>query len=80
MEAAGHCGHALRKASGRATRPVLYGVLTHPAELAAAAVWFGLVTWLMARTKSMGDCVIAHAVTNAALGIYVLTSGDWQLM
>jgi uncharacterized protein len=59
---------------------VLYGIVTHPAELAAATVWFALVTWLMARTKSIWDCVVAHAVTNALLGVYVLSSGNWQFL
>lgn len=34
---------------------------------------------LLQRTRSVLACVIAHAVTNAALGIYVLTTGNWQL-
>lgn len=49
----------------------------HPAELFAAAVWFSLITWLMWKTKSIWDCVVAHAVTNLLLGIYVVASGDW---
>jgi len=55
-------------------------MLMHPAELFAAAVWFGLVTALMARTRSFGDCVIAHAVTNLLMGLWVLYSGDWFLI
>lgn len=57
----------------------VYGVLAHPAELLAAAVWFSLITWLMVRTRNIWDCVAAHAVTNFLLGIYVLTSGTWAL-
>jgi hypothetical protein len=30
------------------------------------------------RTGSLFATVMAHAVTNAALGIYVLLSHDWQ--
>jgi CAAX prenyl protease-like protein len=59
---------------------ILYGVLTHPAELLAAAAWFALVTWLMTKTKSLWDCVVAHAVTNLLLGAYVLWSGHWELL
>jgi hypothetical protein len=33
--------------------------------------------WLV-RSKSLGDCVLAHAVTNLALGIYVVAAGQWQ--
>jgi hypothetical protein len=56
-----------------------YGVLSHPAELLAAAAWFSLVTWLMIRTRNIWDCVVAHAVTNLLLGVYVLVSRDWSL-
>ena len=55
-------------------------MLMHPAELVAAFVWFSMVTWLMVRTRSIWDCVVAHMVTNALLGAYVIWSGDWHLM
>jgi CAAX prenyl protease-like protein len=58
----------------------LVPMLMHPAELLAAAVWFSLVTWLMIRTRNIWDCVAAHAITNLLLGIYVVTTGNWQLM
>ena len=56
-----------------------YGVLTHPGEALAAAAWFALVTWLMLRTGRIWDCVVAHAVTNLVLGLYVLGTGNWSL-
>jgi CAAX prenyl protease-like protein len=59
---------------------ILVPVLTHPGEMIAAAAWFGLVTWLMARTRNIWDCVGVHAITNLSLGIYVVISGDWALM
>ena len=34
--------------------------------------------WWLVRTRSLADCVLAHAVTNAALGVYVITAGAWQ--
>ena len=55
-------------------------MLMHPGELLAALVWFSMVTWLMVRTRNIWDCVMAHAVTNLLLGIYVVTTGNWQLM
>jgi uncharacterized protein len=55
-------------------------LLMHPAELLAAAVWFSLVTWLMLRTRNIWDCVAAHAITNFLLGVYVVVSGNWNLM
>jgi len=56
----------------------LFPVLYHPEKL-AALVWFSLVTWLMVRTRNIWDCVAAHAITNAMLGIYVVTQGQWRL-
>lgn len=49
----------------------------HVGEFLAAAIWFSMVTWLMHRTRSFWDCVVAHAVTNLLLGVYVLVTGHW---
>jgi hypothetical protein len=53
----------------------LFG-LAHPEWLVAviAAAAYGLLLW---RTKSVFACVIAHAVTNLALGVYVIATKDW---
>ena len=56
-----------------------YGVLTHPTEAIAAFIWFGLISWLMNKTGSLWDCVVAHAVTNLLLGVYVLVFEQWHL-
>jgi uncharacterized protein len=32
----------------------------------------------MKRTKSLGDLILAHAVTNACLGAYVIAAGKWE--
>ena len=40
-----------------------------------AGVIFNL--WMM-RTKSLGDLILAHAVTNALLGAYVIAAGKWE--
>jgi len=37
-----------------------------------------IYTALLYRTSSVTQCVLAHAVTNAALGAYVLITGNWQ--
>ena len=58
----------------------LVPVLMHPAEMLAAAVWFSAVTWLMLRTRNIWDCVVAHALTNLLLGVYVVGTGEWQLL
>jgi CAAX prenyl protease-like protein len=34
--------------------------------------------WWMCRTKSLADCILAHAVTNGCLSAYVLTTGEWR--
>jgi CAAX prenyl protease-like protein len=40
-------------------------------------VWAAMVGWLLVYTKSLGACIIAHAVTNLLLAIYVLRWRDW---
>ena len=34
--------------------------------------------WWMLRTRRLADCIVAHAVTNGLLAIYVLYAGHWQ--
>ena len=34
--------------------------------------------WLAIRTKKLGDCILAHAVTNAVLSGFVIVGGHWQ--
>jgi CAAX prenyl protease-like protein len=36
--------------------------------------------WWMMRTRSLGDLILAHAVTNACLVAYVLASGRWEYL
>lgn len=55
-------------------------MLTHPAELLAAAIWFSMITWLMIRTRNIWDCIVAHAVTNLLLCLCAVFSGDWSLL
>lgn len=39
----------------------------------------GLIyNWWMLRTRSLGDLVLAHAVTNACLSLYVVVAGKWE--
>jgi uncharacterized protein len=34
--------------------------------------------WWMVRTRNLADCILAHAVTNGLLAVWVLTTGEWQ--
>jgi len=43
----------------------------------AAGVAFN---WWMVRTRSLGGCILAHAVTNACLVAYVLIFGRWEYL
>jgi CAAX prenyl protease-like protein len=36
-----------------------------------------IYNWWMSRTRSLGDLMIAHGVTNLALSLYVIASGRW---
>lgn len=37
-----------------------------------------IYNWWMVRCRNLGDCILAHAVTNALLAAYVLKAGQWQ--
>jgi hypothetical protein len=42
--------------------------------LAAGIVY----NWWIIHTRNLADCMLAHAVTNGLLSVYVLTTGQWQ--
>lgn len=56
----------------------LFFALVHP-EILAAVVWGAGINLLWAWSKNLWACVIAHAVTNLLLGLYVVRSGEWYL-
>jgi hypothetical protein len=56
---------------------LLFG-FAHPEYLAAFA-YAALMAGLLRQTRSLFACIVAHAVTNLALGVYVLTTGNWKL-
>ncbi|MBV8780253.1 MAG: CAAX prenyl protease-related protein [Phycisphaerae bacterium] len=39
--------------------------------------WGAMIAWLLIRTRSLGACIVMHAVTNFLLGVYVLWTHDW---
>ena len=42
-----------------------------------SVVWALMVGGLLVYTKSLGACIVAHAVTNLLLAVYVLRTGVW---
>jgi len=40
-----------------------------------AGIFYNLILY---RTRSITQCVLAHAITNLALALYVLSTGKWQ--
>ncbi|MEM9446381.1 MAG: CAAX prenyl protease-related protein [Verrucomicrobiota bacterium] len=46
-------------------------------EVGVAFIVGALFGWWFIRTKTLGDVILAHAITNLALGIYVLYSQNW---
>jgi len=42
-----------------------------------SVVWALMIGGLLVYTKSLGACIIAHAVTNLLLALYVLRTHDW---
>jgi uncharacterized protein len=47
------------------------------ADWAAAFVWGSLMYLLATKTKSLGACIVMHAVGNLLLGLYVLRTQQW---
>lgn len=37
-----------------------------------------IYNWWLVRTRTLADCILAHAVTNGLLGVYVVAAGQWQ--
>ncbi len=52
--------------------------LAHP-EWFAAAVYAVLINTLFFWKKDLWPCIVAHAVSNFLLGVYVLTTRSWSL-
>ena len=46
-------------------------------EWMTAIVWGLMIGGLLIYTRSLGACIVMHAVTNFLLGAYVLISHDW---
>ena len=48
------------------------------AQWLAGLICGTLYNWLYYHRRDIGACVVAHAVSNAALAAWVLTTGDWN--
>ncbi len=59
---------------------LFYAAASHPAEAVAAVGWFAIVSGVAAATRKPIDCILCHAATNLALGVYVFATGAWWLM
>ena len=51
--------------------------VTHP-EWPVALIAFAIYAWFLRYSKSLFPVIVAHAVTNAALGAYILMAHDWR--
>ncbi|MEO6435198.1 MAG: CAAX prenyl protease-related protein [Tepidisphaeraceae bacterium] len=51
--------------------------LVHGNWWLTSIVWALMIAALLIYTKSLGACIIAHAVTNLLLALYVLKTQDW---
>jgi uncharacterized protein len=56
---------------------VLFGVAHWGPDFGPALITGAIYNFVAIRTKSLGACVIAHALTNLLLGVYIFRTGQW---
>lgn len=56
--------------------PLIFS-LAHGNWWLTSIVWAFMIGGLLAYTRSLGACIVAHAVTNLLLGLYVLKTKQW---
>ncbi|HYE18672.1 MAG TPA: CAAX prenyl protease-related protein [Tepidisphaeraceae bacterium] len=56
--------------------PVIFSFV-HLNWLLTSIVWAFMVGGLLAYTRSLGACIVAHATTNLLLAVYVLRTKQW---
>ncbi len=54
-----------------------FGLAHWGPDFVPALVTGALYNWLAIRTKSLSACVIAHAITNLLLGVYIMATRQW---
>ena len=61
-----------------AVSSALFAAGHHPAEWLAALAYGGLMSALWIARGDLVSCISAHAITNAALALWVRASGEWM--
>ncbi len=56
---------------------VAFTLIHNPPDYPAAILTGAIYGWLAVRTKSLLVCVVAHATTNLALGLYIVATRQW---
>lgn len=56
---------------------VCFALAHQPVDYLGAVVFGLAMAWLAVRTRSLGACVIMHAIANLLLGLYVLWTRQW---
>lgn len=54
-----------------------FGVAHSRADWIGAFLASALYNWVAYRTKSLGSCVLAHAITNLLLGLWIMSTRQW---
>jgi CAAX prenyl protease-like protein len=54
-----------------------FGLAHSSADWIAALITGGLYNFVAYRTRSLASCVLAHAVTNFCLGLWIMTTRQW---
>jgi CAAX protease family protein len=56
---------------------LLFGGAHWGADFVPALITGAIYNYVAIRTKSLGACVISHALTNLLLGVYIFRTGQW---
>ena len=56
---------------------VFFALEHQPADYPAALLTGALYNWIAIRTRSLSSCILAHAITNLLLGVYIMATRQW---
>lgn len=56
---------------------LLFGV-EHGPQWDVGIITGVVYNWWMVRSRSLGDCILVHALTNACLSAYVIATAQWE--